>query len=974
MNISKIKLTNNVVANIKDATARAAIASFNATFAQKVHRHEYTDIINAPWTNDAKANTAYNKACDAYNASNVVSNMAQNHAGNTSIHVNSALQDKWNNYASYINAATNIAQNACNIANNACNIANASKEWTDILNKPESFNPSVHGHDWTEIINKPEFSDPEWNNISNKPSVFPPEYHTHSISEVTQLQFKLNIMNNTMNNIANNVSSDWNNITNKPNTFPSEWNNVSNKPDKFTPEDHLHTIANVISLQTTLNSMNNAINNAGTGNVDWDNISNKPSEYPPEFHTHLFTDVYSGGSLNIPLNRTLDGFANIISNKANASHTHTKSQITDFPAIPTVDWNQIQTSGNKIAEVTINGISTDVYAPEGGGGGNPEWTEILNKPSKFPTNWALVEDHPTIPRKNRHTIYVGSCTVTRVDEYGTSPASTSYKCVKVVTPTMDIQEGDLITLVWDSDTGATSTYRNIYLQFGSSDTAKHWILTYKSENNSTNYNLIGSAKTSSILCTNTFVYSEKLYSYGVLTWQNYYFDNDNYIAYCSTAAATQTKAITMKYVWSGDDEVGILVPVVIQYANTYSGTIKTTFAGRTYIVYLDGVISSATNKTIPRGLVWMYFKKVEDENICYIGLNGDIAEEYFETHFTGGSEVTWNQIQRTGTKIAELSIDGEDIDVYAPSGSSSVEWNNISNKPSTFTPSAHNQDWSTITNKPTIPVVPSTWEWNNVSNKPSTYPPSSHSHNYSEISNKPTIPTVSWEQTQTTGVAIANVTINGATTTVYAPESGGRDCNLFIAIYGTTTISEISQAIEAGKEVVCWNSSDGCFANLISHSAYSYAYFFTFNRSNTTIKVYSCTTTWLVSNTYTFLTDEHYTAYCSTSQGTQTKSVTFRWNKAATGGYAGQLIPIMFQYANTYAGAISLNINSRNYTVYIDGTISSSTNNTIPMGLVWVYISATTTRAYINSTGIIPDEYYDEQVISHIPIYDGGIT
>lgn len=34
-----------------------------------------------------------------------------------------------------------------------------------------------------------------------------------------------------------------------------------------------------------------------------------------------------------------------------------------------VSWNQIQQSGTKIAEVTINGTTQDVYAPSGGGGG-----------------------------------------------------------------------------------------------------------------------------------------------------------------------------------------------------------------------------------------------------------------------------------------------------------------------------------------------------------------------------------------------------------------------------------------------------------------------------------------------------------------------------------------------------------------------------------------------------------------------------
>ena len=42
-----------------------------------------------------------------------------------------------------------------------------------------------------------------------------------------------------------------------------------------------------------------------------------------------------------------------------------------------VSWNQIQTSGSKIAEVTIDGTKTDVYAPTGGSGGGGSYTETL---------------------------------------------------------------------------------------------------------------------------------------------------------------------------------------------------------------------------------------------------------------------------------------------------------------------------------------------------------------------------------------------------------------------------------------------------------------------------------------------------------------------------------------------------------------------------------------------------------------------
>ena len=42
-----------------------------------------------------------------------------------------------------------------------------------------------------------------------------------------------------------------------------------------------------------------------------------------------------------------------------------------------VSWNQIQTSGNKIAEVTIDGTKTDVYTPTGGSSGGGSYTETV---------------------------------------------------------------------------------------------------------------------------------------------------------------------------------------------------------------------------------------------------------------------------------------------------------------------------------------------------------------------------------------------------------------------------------------------------------------------------------------------------------------------------------------------------------------------------------------------------------------------
>lgn len=40
-----------------------------------------------------------------------------------------------------------------------------------------------------------------------------------------------------------------------------------------------------------------------------------------------------------------------------------------------VEWTQTQTTGTKIAEIDIDGTTTDVYAPSGGGGGSVNYSE-----------------------------------------------------------------------------------------------------------------------------------------------------------------------------------------------------------------------------------------------------------------------------------------------------------------------------------------------------------------------------------------------------------------------------------------------------------------------------------------------------------------------------------------------------------------------------------------------------------------------
>lgn len=96
------------------------------------------------------------------------------------------------------------------------------------------------------------------------------------------------------------------------------------------------------------------------------------------------------------------------------------------------------------------------------------------------------------------------------------------------------------------------------------------------------------------------------------------------------------------------------------------------------------------------------------------------------------------------------------------------------------------------------------------------------------------------------------------------------------------------------------------------------------------------------SNTYT-------SAYCDTAAGTQAKTAICTSYTLTENTY----IPILFVYANSYNGKITLNINSKGAKdIYINGTVSSSSNKTLPAGTYIAYYDGTGYQ--IRTDGLIP--------------------
>ena len=90
-------------------------------------------------------------------------------------------------------------------------------------------------------------------------------------------------------------------------------------------------------------------------------------------------------------------------------------------------------------------------------------------------------------------------------------------------------------------------------------------------------------------------------------------------------------------------------------------------------------------------------------------------------------------------------------------------------------------------------------------------------------------------------------------------------------------------------------------------------------------------------------------AYCETAAGTAAK-VASCTNYTMT---ANTYVHVLMRYANSYNGAITLNINSKGaMPIYINGTASSSSNKTLPAATYVAFYDGT--NFYFRTDGIIP--------------------
>ena len=186
-------------------------------------------------------------------------------------------------------------------------------------------------------------------------------------------------------------------------------------------------------------------------------------------------------------------------------------------------------------------------------------------------------------------------------------------------------------------------------------------------------------------------------------------------------------------------------------------------------------------------------------------LTGYATEQYVDTAISNIPDPEWDDIQNKPTfatvatsgsyndlsnKPTIPSIDGLATEQYVDDAIADIqdpEWDDIQNKP-TFATVATSGSYNDLSNKSTIPTVPTnvsafTNDAGYITNsaltpyvQASSLTTVAYSGDYNDLDNLPTIPqptSVTVTQTLSTGTAIADIDVNGVTTTLYAPAGGG---------------------------------------------------------------------------------------------------------------------------------------------------------------------------------------------------------
>ena len=206
-----------------------------------------------------------------------------------------------------------------------------------------------------------------------------------------------------------------------------------------------------------------------------------------------------------------------------------------------------------------------------------------------------------------------------------------------------------------------------------------------------------------------------------------------------------------------------------QYTDIQFGNFSQSLSG-----FAKTIVENTENYINSQGFTSTAWKQIQNSGtkIAEVNINGTVQNVYAPTGGGGGSTVSWTQTQNSGDQIATIDIDGVSTNVYAPNTqtfteaitraniSSGESYPTIFGKIKKFFSDlkavAFSGSYNDLTDKPSIPSAQVNSDWNassgvaEILNKP-TLATVATSGSYNDLSNKPTIPTKTSDLTNNSG-------------------------------------------------------------------------------------------------------------------------------------------------------------------------------------------------------------------------------
>lgn len=255
----------------------------------------------------------------------------------------------------------------------------------------------THTHTKSDITDFPTLSNVatsgSYNDLSDKPSTFTPSSHKHTKSEITDfpaIPSKVSELENDSGFLSSetdpsvpdhvkNITED--NITawNGKSDFSGSYNDLTDKPtipSAYTlPTASASTLGGV-KVGAGLSISNGVLSATGGGtadSVDWANIQNKPSTYTPSSHTHKKSEI-----TDFP---TIPSKTSELTNDSGYITGYTETDPTVPSHVKAITSTDISNWNNKQAPLTAGEnitIENGVISASGGGGGGDSRTLIAS--------------------------------------------------------------------------------------------------------------------------------------------------------------------------------------------------------------------------------------------------------------------------------------------------------------------------------------------------------------------------------------------------------------------------------------------------------------------------------------------------------------------------------------------------------------------------------------------------------------------